>query len=916
MATNRFCYAVPGDMPNGKWQLIPDTPEARISAIDNGARHFSIYSFSADPDVEKEVTRYGDLVIDFDSHVNPLEAVDAAQDFVNILYMHFGVYPNELKYWLSGGKGCHLAIPAELFGGEDGDPQLPLIHRRMLENLTEKFSGEFGKKFNLIDAQLYSMGKGHILRVANQRRSNGHYKVPLSGSSFMNISQQDEIEVMTSTPIFDEKFISPVRNEAFHKFYLDCLKAVKEPQVAPVKAAEVLDEKCAFFKYCKENAESLSYTGWFAMLTNFAKLGAMGREMAHDYSKFSSRYSTKEVELKLKQAARLDAYSCEKIRREIYDCECDCGVKFPYLISAKVKSDGKMLGFYNNEQGLHLGTLSDGYVTSNKICSPLEVIAYSRDQHGLGWGRIVRLTDPSGVIRTISLPMSEIVTSPEATLRKLMDYGLQLASYGSSKVQLLQYLTESAPTTFAKIVRKSGWDGTCYVLKGAVLGDPRGELFVLENTFSESPLQEQGTLEEWQEHVGKLCEGQLLLQLSLAFSLTGILLSPCGYEGGGLHLFGPSSCGKTTALIVAGSSYGGGPKGYVKQWRSTDNALESTAAIHNDGFLCLDEIGQATSKVVSEVAYMIVNGQAKARANREGNAKPIATWALSFMSTGELTLADSIALDFGRETMAGQHVRILDIPADAGTGHGVFSFIPEGLTASAFSQILVRNSKQFYGSPARSFIEKFAEDFEHNVEQVKKAVGEFTAAHAPKGCSGQVVRAVQRFGLISAAGELAIEWGIFPWVSGSVIKAALFGMDKWLEQRGGIGDREQVNAINRLMEFIERNEHRFLDLDDYDARIPANIAGYRWHQRETGEEFYGFIPAVFQREICRTVNVMAVRNEIIRKGWMGLTRVGTPMISKSVRGRNQKVVVVVPSRWAPEASEDEPQHELEQDNIF
>ena len=145
MSTNRFCYAVPGDTPNGKWQLIPDTPESRISAIENGARHFSIYSFSADPDVEKEVTRYGDLVIDFDSHTNPLDAVDAAQDFVHLLYTNFGVYPNELKYWLTGGKGAHLAIPAELFGGEDGDPELPRIHRRMLEKLTNNFSTEYGK---------------------------------------------------------------------------------------------------------------------------------------------------------------------------------------------------------------------------------------------------------------------------------------------------------------------------------------------------------------------------------------------------------------------------------------------------------------------------------------------------------------------------------------------------------------------------------------------------------------------------------------------------------------------------------------------------------------------------------------------------------------------------------------------------
>ena len=152
-----------------------------------------------------------------------------------------------------------------------------------------------------------------------------------------------------------------------------------------------------------------------------------------------------------------------------------------------------------------------------------------------------------------------------------------------------------------------------------------------------------------------------------------------------MHYFGPSSTGKTTALIVAGSTYGGGPKGYIRQWRATDNALESIAALHNDGFLCLDEIGQASSRVVSEVAYMLPNGQGRARANRDGNAKEIKSWNIVFMSTGELPLADSIALDSNRNTMAGQNVRILDIPCNAGKGYGVFSFIPNGLDANKFS---------------------------------------------------------------------------------------------------------------------------------------------------------------------------------------------------------------------------------------
>ena len=133
------------------------------------------------------------------------------------------------------------------------------------------------------------------------------------------------------------------------------------------------------------------------------------------------------------------------------------------------------------------------------------------------------------------------------------------------------------------------------------------------------------------------------------------------------------SCGKTTALKVAGSVCGGGGKyGYIRQWRATDNALEGTAATHCDNLLCLDEIGQASSRVVSEVAYMLANGQGKARANKDGNAKAIREWRLSFMSTGELTLADKIAEDGRGQVMAGQAVRVLDIPADGGTEQGIF----------------------------------------------------------------------------------------------------------------------------------------------------------------------------------------------------------------------------------------------------
>lgn len=898
MSRERVLYAVAGDTPSGKWKLIADIPEERIKAIQNGARHFSIYSFSDNPDTNCNIIRYGDLVVDFDCKESALEAVKSAQCFVLLLNSKFGVHPDELKYWLSGGKGCHIAIPDILYGGEDGDTLLPHIHRNMLQQLTENFTN-LGKRFDLIDDQLYSMGKGHIIRIENQRRANGHYKVPLNSSEFMNLYEQAQIDMLTSRPANLQYSQSKTsRNKFFHEFYLQCLQNVKSIYAKSTKATECVDQRCAFMKYCKDNAYKLSYTAWFAMLSNFARLGAMGREMAHIYSNPHPKYNGNDLDDKLEEAKKINPYSCEKIKREIYNCGLSCKVKFPYLSFLDENNTKKYAGtFFAKEDGLYCTKMGSEF-SAMKVCSPIEVIAYSHDTNGCGWGRIVRVTDPKGSNHTLVLPMAEIASSPENTIRKLMDLGLQFESYKKSKDLLLEYLHTVTPAEYGVAVKRCGWHGTVYVLKNSTIGTTNGELFVLDGVPEENLMRTSGTLEEWKEHVGSPCNGQALLQLAISFSFTGILLSPCNMEGGGLHFFGPSSCGKTTALIVAGSTYGGGPKGYVRQWRTTDNALESTASFHNDGFLCLDEIGQASSKVVSEVAYMLSNGQGRARANRDGNAKEIKNWTLSFMSTGELTLADCIALDVGKDAMAGQNVRILDIPADAGTGHGIFTFTPAMMTGSSFSQHLVRNAKTYYGTPALAFIEKFASTFDETVANVHRKVKSFTEHHCPEHASGQVIRGCQRFGLIAAAGELAITWDILPWKSGDAEAAAVLGFRKWVEQRGGIEDQELTNAITRLQEFIERNEHRFLSLETNNTLYAMhNIAGYTWFDGTCNERIFGIIPSVFRREICRTLNVNTMKKELGNRKWLALAKSGNPIDTKSVSGQTKRIIAVIPGRW-------------------
>ncbi|WP_329926147.1 DUF927 domain-containing protein, partial [Pseudomonas aeruginosa] len=72
--------------------------------------------------------------------------------------------------------------------------------------------------------------------------------------------------------------------------------------------------------------------------------------------------------------------------------------------------------------------------------------------------------------------------------------------------------------------------------------------------------------------------------VSLAFAAP--LLKLVGIGGGGYHLKGESTDGKTTTMKVAASVCGG--TDFWHTWRATGNALEGTASRRNDATLMLD----------------------------------------------------------------------------------------------------------------------------------------------------------------------------------------------------------------------------------------------------------------------------------------------------------------------------------------
>jgi uncharacterized protein (DUF927 family) len=259
----------------------------------------------------------------------------------------------------------------------------------------------------------------------------------------------------------------------------------------------------------------------------------------------------------------------------------------------------------------------------------------------------------------------------------------------------------------------------------------------------------------------------LVFAISAAFAAALIYLS--NDESGGFHFVGRSSLGKTTALRVAGSVWGGSEatSGYLRQWRATANGLEGIAALHCDTLLCLDELSEVNPREASSIAYMLANGQGKARARRDGSARPSYLWRLLFLSSGEITLADKVREDDRRRATAGQQVRVLDIPADVGSGLGLFENIHGATNGQKFADHLRAATENYYGAAARAFLLQLVKQHSEIGNAVREHRDTFIEEHCPPGADGQVRRAATRFGLVSAAGELATALGITGWPEGA-----------------------------------------------------------------------------------------------------------------------------------------------------
>ena len=79
-----------------------------------------------------------------------------------------------------------------------------------------------------------------------------------------------------------------------------------------------------------------------------------------------------------------------------------------------------------------------------------------------------------------------------------------------------------------------------------------------------------------------------------------------------------------------------------------------------------------------------------------------------FLSSGEISLSDKMA-EAGKKARAGQQIRLLDLPSDAGAGYGVFETIHGCESPKAFGDHLRNVTMEFHGAPLRAFLDQITQ---------------------------------------------------------------------------------------------------------------------------------------------------------------------------------------------------------------
>lgn len=528
----------------------------------------------------------------------------------------------------------------------------------------------------------------------------------------------------------------------------------------------------------------------------------------------------------------------------------------------------------------------------------VDVVALGRDTTSGKWGLVLSFLNLDRVRKTWVMPMEMLGSARQPYREPLFSMGVALCPGKRASELFAQFLIEARPERRVLSADRIGWHQNTFVLPDTAYGQVAEEEVVLQlaDPTATANFDQAGTLSGWQQGVAGLANGNGRLMLGISLALCGPVVPLLEVENPGFNLRGPSSIGKSLTLKVAASVWGS--MGFVRTWNATGNGLQSVAALHNHTFLPLDEMGEAQLSSIGNTVFSLAGGVGRTRAKQNGEHREAKRWQLAFLSTSERSLA-SVMAEAGQSVVAGQEVRMIEIPADPGKNFGIFDQLNGYENSRQLAVALQDGINAHHGHAGRAWIECLA-DPERRPEilaRIRRYMSAFADQVAMHGDAGQVSRVASRFALVAAVGAACCEEGILPWTAPGMFASVRQCMDAWLDGRGGRGEMEREQAIAMVREFLMRHgSSRFEQylpggIEQQGQRI-INRAGYV-ELGEDGEPVYFISADIYKNEVCARMDSKQVTRYLSEAGYLvpGATearqrtrRLGDRMYFYAVRG--------------------------------
>ncbi|ADH86725.1 DUF927 domain-containing protein [Desulfurivibrio alkaliphilus] len=526
--------------------------------------------------------------------------------------------------------------------------------------------------------------------------------------------------------------------------------------------------------------------------------------------------------------------------------------------------------FRMTERGLyHTGLDKEGQPTQPVfVCSWFLVLGQTRSQQNTQWGVLLEIRDPDRVHHQVAVPQELLQNDRGTAVRQLLaDHGLKI-TIGKSRDLLLAYLSCHPSKNRYLCVNQLGWRGSMFLHPARSIspGATTTEKLVLQMADTSHGCASAGTVKSWKQSVAALAAGNSRLVLSISLAFASPLLRVAGEALGGIHLYGGSSTGKSTAALTGASVFG--PEGYLLSWRGTDAGLEGQLAMRSDFPQFIEEIGEADTRKLAALIYTLFNGRGKSRSTKSGTARPQQTWYTLALSTGEYTPAQVIA-KAGMRPAAGLDIRLACVPADAGQGMGLFETIHAAENPAAFALQIKDAAAVNHGAVGLRWLELVVRDRLKLAGVLKREIDEFCRLEVPAGSSGQIYRVARRFGLFACAGELASKYGLTGWEPGEALAAARTCFGVWLERHGGTGDKETANLLNQVKNFLELHgsaRFEYASSETGEQKVIGR-AGFYDYDVDGVRQFMVF-PTVYRNEMIEGFDPKAATRILLAHGWL------------------------------------------------